>query len=129
MHSTFCQLVSQVTLNPLSVLVLYEWLDTTYPHTPETLFTFPVPVLSQYISIMYITHQTQPPQQQQQMPMSAGAWPQQGQQFGMGGNMASGGNNLMGIPDRSSATPAPMGQQSPTVQQTSANDFSDLMKW
>ena len=73
--------------------------------------------------------QPQQPQQQQQMPMSAGAWPQQGQQFGMGGNMASGGNNLMGIPDRSSATPAPMGQQSPTVQQTSANDFSDLMKW
>ena len=66
-------------------------------------------------------------QQQQQMGMPAGGWPQQNQQFGMAGNMPSGGNDLIGIPSRSSATPAPMSnQQSPTVPQTDMNEY---MKW
>lgn len=67
--------------------------------------------------------------QQPQMGMPAGTWPQQNQnqQFGMGGNVPPGGNDLIGIPSRSSATPAPMStQQSPTVPQ---NDMSEFMKW
>ena len=71
-----------------------------------------------------------PGQQSQQLPLPAGAWPQQSQQsFGMGNSTPTGGMagvDFMTPSRQASATPAPMGHQSPTAP---SNDFGDMMNW
>ncbi|KAL5527158.1 hypothetical protein ACEPAG_5949 [Sanghuangporus baumii] len=71
-----------------------------------------------------------PGQQPQQLPLSAGAWPQQNQQgFGMGSSTPTSGMPAVDFmtPSRhASTTPAPMGHQSPTAP---PNDFGDMMNW
>ncbi|KAI5122158.1 hypothetical protein M0805_007057 [Coniferiporia weirii] len=73
---------------------------------------------------------------QQQMPLPAGAWPQQSQQgqgtqqnFSMSSSPPAGMRTveLSGTPRQSSATPAPMSQQSPTSMQTP--EFDSMMNW
>ena len=69
-------------------------------------------------------------QQSQQLPLSAGAWPQQNQQnFGMGVSPSNTGMqsvDLMGPPQQTVGTTTPMSQHSPTAPTT---DFDNMMNW